>query len=173
MYEEILMYNIVSHSVLVYEEIRSRLRAADPNIDDETLADTVEGLTDLHEIVAAIVRLALVDESLVAGLKGRVAEMQGRLSRLEERAVKRRQLARDVMVETDIKKIAAPDFTISIRPGSASLVVLDEHAIPADFWEPRDPRLNRHALLAELKSGTAIAGVTISNPEPVMSVRAK
>jgi hypothetical protein len=29
----------------------------------------------------------------------------------------RRQIAKDVMVELDQKKITAPDFTVSIRPG--------------------------------------------------------
>lgn len=53
------------------------------------------------------------------------------------------------------------------------LVVMDEAAIPHEFWEPRDPRLNRQALLAELKGGGAIAGVALSNPEFVLSVRTK
>jgi len=77
------------------------------------------------------------------------------------------------MVESEIKKITAPDFTVSIRPGSASLVVVDEAVIPQAFWEPRDPRLNRQALLGELKQGAIIAGVQLSNPEPVLSVRSK
>jgi hypothetical protein len=156
-----------------YRAIRDRLRAEAPQIDEQTLADTVEGLTDLHEILTAIVRAALADEALASGLKGRIAEMEERLGRLQDRATKRRQIAKDVMVELDLKKLTAPDFTASVRPGTPALMVIDEAAVPSIYWEPRDPRLNRQGLLADLKQGTEITGVTLSNPEPVLSVRTK
>ena len=156
-----------------YRAIRDRLRAQEPEIDEQALADTVEGLTDIHEIVTAIVRAALTDEALATGLKGRIAEMQARLERLQECASKRRQIAKDVMVELEIKKIAAPDFTVSVRPGMPSLLVLDEAAVPSIYWQPVAPRLNRQELLSELKGGAEIQGVSLSNPDPVLSVRTK
>jgi hypothetical protein len=156
-----------------YRAVRDRLRAEDPQIDEQTLADTVEGLTDLHEILTTIIRAALTDEALAVGLKGRIAEMEQRLGRLQDRATKRRQIAKDVMVELDLKKLAAPDFTASIRPGMPALMVIDEAAVPSIYWEPRDPRLNRQGLVADLKQGAEITGVTLSNPEPVLSVRTK
>jgi hypothetical protein len=160
-------------AAIAYRSIRDRIRAEDPQIDEQTLADTVEGLTDLHEIVAAIVRAALADEALATGLKGRIAEMQDRLARLQDSASKRRQIAKDVMVELDIKKITAPEFTVSIRPGMPSLLVLDEAVVPSIYWQPVAPQLDRQGLLSELKEGADITGVTLSNPEPVLSVRTK
>jgi hypothetical protein len=160
-------------AAMTYRAIRDRLRAEDPDIDAQTLADTVEGLTDLHEIVAAIIRSALADEALATGLKGRIAEMQERLDRLQERAAKRRQIAKDAMVELDLKKITAPDFSVSIRPGMPSLMLIDEAAVPSIYWQPSAPRLKRQELLNELKDGAEIEGVALSNPEPVLSVRTR
>ena len=147
-----------------YRAIRDRIRAQDPDIDERTLADTVEGLTDLHQILEAIIRAALEDQALANGLKVRMGEMQERLARFEDRASKRRQIAKDVMVELDLKKLQAPDFTASIRPGIPSSMVIDEAAVPSIYWEPRDPKLNRQGLLADLKQGAGITGVSLANP---------
>jgi len=160
-------------ATIAYRSIRDRIRAEDPQIDGQTLADTVEGLTDLHEIIAVVVRAALTDEAFANGLKSRVAEMEERLSRMQDRASKRRQIVKEVMVELDIKKITAPDFTISIRPGMPALLVLDEAVVPSIYWQPGAPRLDRQGLLSELKGGAEIDGVALSDPEPILSVRTR
>ena len=161
----------VELATLTYRTIRDRLRAQDPQIDEQTLADTVEGLADLHEILMAVIRAALADHA--TGLEGGIGEMLARRDRLQDRAAKRRQIAKDVMIELDLKKLSAPDFTASIRPGIPALMVIDEAAVPSIYWEPREPRLNRQELANDLKQGAEIAGVTLSNPEPVLSVRTK
>jgi hypothetical protein len=139
-----------------YRVIRDCIRAQDPQIDEQTLADTVEGLTDLHEILAAIVRAALADEAMATGLKCRLSDMQDRLGRLQDQAAKR-----------------PPDFTASIRPGMPALVVLNEDAVPKTYWEPGEPRLRHQILASDLKGGAEITGATLSNPEPILSVRTR
>ena len=163
----------LTFSAARYQAVRNRIRAQDPQIDEQTLADTVEGLTDLHEIVTAIIRSALADEVLVTALKCRISDMQGRLDRLQDRASKRRQIAKDVMIELDLKKLNAPDFTASIREGTPALMVFNEDAVPKIYWQPGEPRLKRQVLTNDLKQGEEIAGVALSNPKPVLSVRVR
>ena len=163
----------LTFAATTYRAIRDRIRAEDPTIDEQTLADTVEGLTDVHEILQAIIRAALADEALVLGLKCRISDMQCRLDRLVDRAAKRRQIAKDVMMELDLKKLDAPDFTASIREGTPALVVLNEDTVPKIYWQPGEPRLRRQILTHDLKQGEEIAGVALSNPEPILSVRVR
>ena len=72
-----------------------------------------------------------------------------------------------------MKKITAPDFTASVRPGMPALVVLDEEAVPSIYWQPGEPKLKRQVLAADLKDGAEVEGATLSNPEPVLSVRVR
>src|SRR5262249_61875710 len=142
-------------------------------IHEHRRADTTVGPPIRQKTAPAIIRSALADEALATGLKSRITDMQGRLDRLQDRASKRRQIAKDVMVELDLKKITAPDFSVSIRPGLPSLMVINEAAVPSIYWQPSAPRLKRQELLTELKEGAEIEGVALSNPEPVLSVRVR
>ena len=117
--------------------------------------DTLEGITDLHEMIAAVIRSALVDEALQAGLRGRLNEMKERLSRLEVRASKKRELALHAMSEVGLTKLQQPDFAASARAGSPALIVVSEQTIPEAYWLPQPPKLDRQGLLGELKRGAA------------------
>jgi hypothetical protein len=156
-----------------YQLVRERIVQEFPSTDDETIRDTLEGITDLHEMIAAAIRSALVDEALHAGLCCRVNDMKERLSRLELRATKKRQLALEAMTEVGLAKLEQPDFTASARAGSPALVVVAEETIPDAYRVPQPPKLDRQGLLAELKRGAGIPGVQLSNPQPVLMVRTK
>jgi len=157
----------------LYQVLRDRLAQEFPETDDETIRDTLEGITNLHEMIAAVIRSALVDEALHAGLCCRMDDMKERLSRLETRAGKKRELALHAMSEAGLAKLEQPDFTASARAGSPALIVVSEQAIPEAYWQPQPPKLDRQGLLGELKQGAAIPGAELSNPKPVLMVRTK
>lgn len=58
----------VDFAVLNYRAVRDRILGEDVEVDDRTWAYTLEGLADLNEIVAALVRSSLKDEALAVGL---------------------------------------------------------------------------------------------------------
>jgi Siphovirus Gp157 len=156
-----------------YQMLRERLLAEWPTLEDDCLLDTLEGITDLHEMIAAVIRSALVDEALQAGLRTRLEEMRRRLARLEERGAKKRELALHAMCEVGLKKLEQPDFTASARAGLTPLVIVADDVIPEPYWVPQPPKLDRQSLLADLKRGEVIPGAQLGNPKPTLAVRTK
>ena len=153
--------------------IRSRLLAEIPDLDAETLADTLEGITDLREMLAELIRSALEDEALASGLSTRLNDMKARLERFETRAGRKRQLALRVMSEADIQKLTESDFTASLKQGAPTLDVVDEAKVPAAYWKPQPSKLDRQGLLSALKAGVAIEGVAIAEAQTQLSVRTR
>jgi Siphovirus Gp157 len=156
-----------------YQRVRERLLEHLPEADEETVRDTLEGITDVHEIIAAVIRSALVDEALQTGLRTRIEDMRRRLARLAERGFKKRQLALEAMNEAGLKKLEQPDFTASARAGSPPLIVVSQGVIPEDYWLPQPPKLDRQSLLAALKQGHQVPGAELGNPKPTLAVRTK
>ncbi|HSR49600.1 MAG TPA: hypothetical protein VLV83_02160 [Acidobacteriota bacterium] len=106
----------IHNQLILHNHFRERLRAEFPDADDETLADTLEGLTDLNEQLGAVIRSALEDEALHGALKTRLSEMRARAARLAHRAEKKRALVGETMAQAALKRITLPDLTVSLRP---------------------------------------------------------
>ncbi|MGH9553870.1 MAG: siphovirus Gp157 family protein, partial [Terriglobales bacterium] len=156
-----------------YVQLRQRLIDEYPGLDDETLFDTLEGITDLHEMISAVNRSALVDEALQVGLRTRLDDMRQRLVRLAERGLKKRQLALEAMNEAGLKKLEQPDFTASARLGAPHLLVTSEQSIPEGYWVPQPPKLDRQTLTSDLRRGDQIPGACLGNAAPILTVRTK
>ena len=164
------MLNITS-SKLYYLSLKNNLLQAYDALDEETIADTLEGLTDLHEMIAEGIRLAISTEDHVEALKSRIAKMRTRQERLKERSRTIRQACAQAMNETGIKRVESDDLTVSMRKTPLKLAIMNEAQIPAEYWEPVSPKLNRTGLLAALKQGQSIDGAELIQPDPSLSVR--
>ena len=167
--QPVLARSLAEHAYL-REHLLAEYREA---IDEETLRDTLEGISSLPEALAAVVRSYLDDLVTAAALGMRIGDMQARLSRIEARVEKKRVTITGVMEKADIKKLEQPDFTASLRAVPPGLVVADETVIPADYWKPQPAKLDKRGLLAALNAGTSIAGVSLGNGAITLSVRTK
>ncbi len=95
----------VLHELTHHQYLRERLEAAFPDADEETLMDTLEGMTNLTDSLAELIRSSQEDQSLASALRGRMSDMQERCGRFEERARKKRELVCTVMEEAELKKL--------------------------------------------------------------------
>ncbi len=163
----------LSRELTHHQYLRERLEADFPDADEECLHDTLEGLTTLTDMLAEVLRSCLEDQSLASALRARMADMQERLSRFEERARKKRELVTSVMEQADLKKLVEPDFTVSLRPSRPPLTIIDEGAIPGDFWRLQPAKLDRQGLISALSGGRDIPGAVLGNPPMTISVRTK
>ncbi len=167
------MHHRIQRELTHHQYLRERLAADFPDADEECLRDTLEGLTNLTDMLAEVLRSALEDQAFVTALRSRISDMQARLSRIEERARKKRGLVCSVMERADVRKLTEPDLTVSLRPSRAPLVVTDEEAIPGDYWKAQLPNLDRQRLLAALSAGRDVPGALLGNAPMTISVRTK
>jgi hypothetical protein len=164
---------VLRTEVQVYNLLRSKLVDVYPDLDDETIRDTLEGVTTLHELIAQLIRSALFDKTLQTALRTRIEEMRARLARLAERGLKKRQLALEALNEAGLRKLEQPDFTASARLGAPPLVVTSEQSIPEEYWIPQLPKLDRQTLTCDLRRGDEIPGACLGNAAPILVVRTK
>jgi hypothetical protein len=163
----------LTNELSTYLILADQLKAQYAEIDEETLKDTLEGLSLLPEMIEAIVRASLEDEALITGLKARLQEMQERLSRLKERQEKKRALVSWAMEKAGLEKHQAPDFSVFLRAGTPRLEVISEEEIPGEYFVPQPARLDRLGLLSALKRGDPIKGARLSLGDRGITVRVR
>jgi hypothetical protein len=163
--------NQINVEIQNYVALRDALKVEFADIDDETLTDTLEGLSDVRMIVAEVARSSLADEVMAHALKQRIDEMLERLARIETGRERKRDLALTALRQMGLQKLVEPDFTVSVKLAAPSVQVTDELAIPKEFWVPQEPKLNRGALYKSLKVGREIPGAIMDQGAPHLSIR--
>jgi Siphovirus Gp157 len=163
-----LLQALATHDVL-----KDALRSAFPDVDDQTLRDTLEGISDLPEMVATVVRSHLDDLTLARALRSRLSDIQERLSRIENRGENKRALVASVMERADLRKLIEPDFTVSLRQSPPSVIITAEGEIPETYWKPQPPKLDRKALHSALSAGKNVPGAGLGYGCVTIAVRTR
>jgi hypothetical protein len=156
-----------------YRLLTEQLKCQYQDIDDDTLRDTMEGLSDLPQMIEGLVRSALEDEVLLTGLKVRLEAMQERGARIRARHEKKRELAAWAMANVGLTKLEAPDFGVSLCSGAQRVEIFDPGSLPAAFLVPQPPKPDRAAIAQTLKMGGTVDGAKIETGNPFISVRTK
>lgn len=142
--------------------------------DEDAVADTLEGETDLDGLIRALLVSEQDDQALIDGCAARVADLKEREARFKLRKERKRTLALQAMEIAGWKKREMDIGTVSVLAGRVSVEITDEHKIPSKYWEPGAPKLNKKDLLADLKEDDAgIPGAELNPGHASLSVRRK
>lgn len=164
----------ISRDVFVWQTLRERI-AAQYEMDeaDPSLIDTLDGETSLNENLGKVALSAKEDGAHAEAINTMIADMQLRKARLERRAdYKRKQIAW-AMQETGQNSIILPAITLSMRMSKPKLEI-DDARLSMDWKKSKvtySP--DKELIQAAVDEGNVPEGVTISNAQPVLTIRSK
>lgn len=155
-----------------YRELKKRLLESLPDLEDdpECLLDTLEGLSNIKEQLAGLIRSALLDEANAQGIEQYSKKLIDRKGLLAARAKKKRTIALHYMCDLGLKKIDAPDFAATRRNTPAGVSIYNEDQLPEEFIRTKTEP-DKAAIRAALKEGQDIPGAQLGNASETLMVK--
>lgn len=158
-----------------YQQIAAMIEEADGEITpeiDEALAGLNVSLQDSAEWVVGMVRQLIGEQDALLHLANRAKVRMEARGRSIDRL---RDMLTRAMVAAEVPKLTAFESTVSLRPGSLSVEVVDMEALRAarpdlvrtqTVTEP-----DKKAIGDELKAKALIPGVTLRRGEPGITIK--
>lgn len=126
--------------------------AEDPDIDEQALKDTMEGIEGALEIkaegYAKIIRMLEGDAAVCDAESKRLRNKKQAIERNIDHMKKALQYS---MVQTGKTKFKTPLFSFGIQKNPASVVIDHAGMVPASYWIPQPPELDKKAIKAYIK----------------------
>jgi hypothetical protein len=157
---------------MIWANLHAKL-SAEHDLDDDELFDTLDGELDLADRLRSLIRKRREMLANADALKTMIKEMTERKLRLEKTAESISNAVVHAMSEAGLRKLSAPDFTVSLGQGKPPLAGA-EHLDPAslpDHFVRVERSVNRTALREALDAGEHIPGVYLGNPQPFLTFR--
>ena len=139
--------------------------------DEEMISTAVEGETGLIEIISEAVDRVAALEAHAEAIAHQIATLSDRSHRFDGQAERLRSAIHVAMGHANLRKLELPQATLSIRAVPPRIEITNEADIPAKFWKPQDPRLDKKAVLDALKAKEDVPGATLSNGVETLSIR--
>ena len=146
-----------------YKEAAERL--AESGLDEQTITDTLEGLSgDIEQKAIHIAKWVRNLEAETSAIRAAVDEMVKRANSEEAKAKRLRDYLKDCLQQAEIRKVSCPFFVVSIKATPAAVVIEDEKLIPGNLmsWPPAPaPKPDKRAIAEAIKAGKEVAGARL------------
>lgn len=141
-------------------------KLADLELDDATIADTLEGMGgDLQVKCTNIAAFARDLEATAASIKDAEAQMKARRQAIERRAERLRHYLLNGMQFAGVTKIESPYFCLAIKNNPPSVEVYEPGLVPADYMkqpDPPPPTVDKALVKQAIKDGYEVPGCRLT-----------
>lgn len=151
--------------------LKAHLREIMGEEDSELFRDTIEGEIDLKGIIALAAEHNVIDAATVEGTTAIIDKLVERRQRIKKRIELRRVAILAAMQAGELRTVETPAGTITRKATPPSVLIIEEAAIPAEFWKPSDPTLDKKAVADALKAKREVPGAMMSNGGETLQVR--
>ncbi len=136
-------------------------------LTEDMIADTMEGIEgEFNDKAIALVKVAENMDADTTALDQMIKQLQDRKKVIENKQKSLKDYLRMNMEASEITKIECPYFTITLAQGRDMVEVMDVEKIPLDYIDFKtERRPNKKDLLAALKDGKDIPGVTLTKTQ--------
>ena len=129
-------------------------------LDDQAVIDTLESLEGEFKIKSANVAKYIKNlEHTLDGMKEAESNMHQRRASLEKKIIHMREYLKNNLEKSGLKKIDAPDISISMQKNPYKVVITNENEIPEDFIDTKETKaVNKEKIKEALKNGGEVPG---------------
>lgn len=141
-------------------------KLADLEMDEQTIADTLDGMSG--DLEAKATNTAMVIRNLEASayaIQEAEKQMATRRKAIENRAARVKDYLLANMMVAGIQKIECPHFKLAVRENPAAVEVYEPGLIPSQFMrqpEPPPPAVDKAAIKEALKAGQDVPGCKLT-----------
>jgi hypothetical protein len=141
-------------------------KLADMDLDDATIADTLESMSGDLEVKATNTAFFVRNlEASAAAIKEAEAQMAARRKAIENRAARIKDYLLASMMVAGVQKIECPHFKLAVRENPPSVEVYEPGLIPAAFMrqpDPPPPAIDKTAIKDAIKAGQEVPGCKLT-----------
>lgn len=165
--------NYLAYDVTVLEREFADLLAAYPELaeDEELRADTIEGETDAHRVLARIVAVERDADSMSKAIAERQRDLAARKARHERKKEAMRVLLFRLLKAAGLPKVTLPEATVSIGKGRDSVEIIDEDALP-DWAYETERKPKKKEIMERLAANENVPGAVLKAGGETLTVRA-
>lgn len=139
--------------------------------DDRLLLDTLEGETDLFELIGKLLNQIEVEEGNIAALKAQIEDRTSRKLRCEQRKESQRTAIMALMECARQEKLTLPEATVSIRTIAPKPIFPNVDLVPDAFCK-FERKLDREKLKA-VDASDLPSWATMDNGGSSLTIRRK